>query len=351
MRALRSLGLTENVRCLSVDSPNRTTTTYLLRLRSLAAPDLPLDRLAVDLRQVLTLESPDPFRPEIVRLIGWHGAPESVESPELAAVLIPRSPLAPVPVGVHADGSVAGLQLFGDRGSVGLLVSGSPGSGKSALLSLLLHHYIGATTLVGIDYKNGETLLPWSSCFARLEASPSEADTLSVLDQLMAVVARRSSHPEVPVTEWPPLLLVVEELAGAPDSAKVRTALHRLAALSRSSLIAHVWTTQRATACAALTTALRQQLALRAAFFCSGDADASEAALGSGLKHAAGLPPTPPGLCFLLGEQGMPRLVRTFAPIRALGLGNGPDGPGLYELAAKDEATIRAARDGYLRPR
>ena len=285
-----------------------------MRLTGIAPFDLPIARLAVAVRSPVVLEQPDPYQPHLVYLTAWRVAPKSVLAPHQARGVVPPNPATAAPIGVRLDGSPVGMSLFTERGGWGLLISGSPGSGKRSLLTLLLDHYHGPVTMIGLDYKHGETLLPWSSAFGLLACSPTESETLAVLDQVLGIVERRAHAPHVPLGAWTPVLFVCEELAGAPDTSAVRTRFHRLAALARSSSIAHVWTIQRATACAALTTALRQQLALRAAFQCAGDRDASEAALGAGHHEAALLPPSPPGLAYIVQSDGAPGLVRTFMP-------------------------------------
>jgi energy-coupling factor transporter ATP-binding protein EcfA2 len=123
------------------------------------------------------------------------------------------------------------------------LIVGPTGSGKSALLSRLLHQLVAeAVDVWFFDYKAGETIAENPELCAAFETA-SSSDQAALRDQWQRLFARVDSLPS---TKTARLVIVIEELGAAMLDRDAATAITHLAAQGRSVGIRIIATNQTA---------------------------------------------------------------------------------------------------------
>lgn len=246
-----------------------------------------------------------------------YGAP--LDPLPLTSMAADRDPDASVPVGYTSTGEPATVTLR----NASLLIGGSPGSGKSVALSGLLTALSLSrdTSLWLVDPKRVE-FGPWRDCADRVALDHDEATAL--VDDLVAEMNRRYEHMEAsglrflpPSSEWPRLVLVVDELAeltasGVSKESKTAAAhfaeqLRRLVAKGRACSIVPVLATQKPDS-SVVPTSIRDLMAVRIAYRCGTEAQAITILGDEAVKTLGATPHTlgsdTPGVGYMVGEKG-----------------------------------------------
>jgi hypothetical protein len=233
----------------------------------------------------------DPHRSDVVLLfLDRTLALSAIDLPHADPTHPPLDPLRPIPLGVGDDGIEVAIRVVGQ----GVLLGGIPGSGKSNAIRVLLAGLAVSanTALWGIDPKRAELAL-WRTRFSRLVLGHDYADTVALLDELIAVIHERATYLATtgeatlrPSTTHPAVVLVVDEWAevGATGSSKERqhidALLRRVVSLGRAVGVTAIIATQRPTSETIDVTTrslLAHRLALRV-----GDRHQADAILGVG---------------------------------------------------------------------
>lgn len=214
-----------------------------------------------------------------------------------AGGIVPARTPAFAPIGVDADGQVVGLPLVDEAGGTVVLVAGSPGSGKSSALRLIIAAIVTTTTsVVWFDPKGGADAQPFSDRVETVPDAINASVALEHLARLVGLINLRSRalahglHREL----LRPVLVLVDEWASfgvdgtKSERAEVEAALRRIAATGRAARVSLVLATQRPTS-TTIDVATRGLASTRLCF-AVGDQHASVAALGEAgaeLLHAA----------------------------------------------------------------
>jgi S-DNA-T family DNA segregation ATPase FtsK/SpoIIIE len=239
-----------------------------------------------------------------------------------------RSFVEPIPVGVNESGELALLSLY----SSSVLVGGVPGSGKSVGVEELLY---GAALcpevcLVVVDLKGGMELSAVDDAGRADYFVEHTAALASVLRRLMAEVIRRQRavraiprlrkiEPDM-WSEFPPLVLVIDELAEATASGdreadrEINDLLRRLVALGRSTGLSVVASTQRPSS-DLVPTSFRDLFRHRWGFRTSTAAMSAIVMGEANRDHPQGphdIPDAMPGVSFIGDERGKRQRVRSF---------------------------------------
>jgi len=273
-----------------------------------------VDRLAWAIGRRVVVLDPDPYNPDIHRLL--------LETSPLSAGDLPM-PVVPfvnwsgtIPLGLlGTTGEPFDLSVWSrDRGFASMLVAGTTGAGKSNSVNVILSGAIaGGVCVVGLDCKGGETLSSWNQMLGHPLVDPL-LDPSSAEELLRRLVELMERRHRLPGTNYPPVLLAVEEWASLPvRPTSLGDLLERIAAQGRSASVGLLVTTQRPTAnVGAVRTSTRGNLPIRIAHSMVGDRAASESVLGMGISDAADLPTNPPGLAIVREGGGDTRQVRVF---------------------------------------
>lgn len=239
-----------------------------------------------------------------------------------------RSFADPIPVGVNESGELALVSLY----SSSVLVGGVPGSGKSVGVEELLY---GAALcpevcLVVVDLKGGMELSAVDDAGRADYFVEHTAELASVLRRLMAEVVRRQQavraiprlrkiEPDM-WAEFPPLVLIIDELAEATASGdketdrEVNDLLRRLVALGRSTGLSVVASTQRPSS-DLVPTSFRDLFRHRWGFRTSTPAMSAIVMGEANRDHSQGphdIPDAMPGVSFIGDERGKRQRVRSF---------------------------------------
>lgn len=208
--------------------------------------------------------------------------PTQISSGEVPA----RTPWS-VPLGRDADGYPVQFTLFDDAGGTVSLIAGSPGTGKSSTLRLLMAALAPTrTAIVWLDPKSGADAAAFS---ARAQVCPtaiSATEALRVIHDLNALVRRRVDRLARlgTIGRVQPVVVLIDEWAALgvdgsrKDKEQLDAELRRLAATGRAALVSVVLATQRPTS-TTIDVATRSLAATRLCF-AVGDQHASIAALG-----------------------------------------------------------------------
>jgi DNA segregation ATPase FtsK/SpoIIIE, S-DNA-T family len=300
-----------------------------------------------------------------LRVIEIDPHAEPISWPGLAARTAGTGTITrPVALGVFEDGSPVTVSLAWRH----VLIGGSTGAGKSALLSVVLAVLTGCPDVIlwGIDLKQGIELSPWSACLHRLATTPEDAAaTLSAavdeLDRRAALLADHGARVWHPTRTTPALVLIVDEYAELPDAARAHA--DSIARRGRAVAVTLLVATQRPTQAAMGHGAVRSQMDVRICLRVRERRD-TDLILGQGAHatgwHAEAL--TLPGT-FLLSapEHQVPRrargylltddevtaIARRHAPHRPAGAGQhtaGPDHPAGPARQAAEKATDSRTR-------
>lgn len=292
-RALSTLGLTR-VRVALLRPVSRTEgggwTVPLVVLPggSFSEVEAAAERIAIALRvEEVRLHRTGP---RIIELTTRPALPEHLPDypyPVEPVGLVPARTPASVGIGVDADGRVVELPLFDEAGGTVVLVAGSPGSGKSSALRLIIAGTSPtATTVMWFDPKGGADAAPFAH---RVEAIADAIIASVVLDRLNLLVELINTRSRALAAGWSPSLLrpvlvLVDEWASfgvdgsKQERAEVEAALRRIAATGRAARVSLVLATQRPTS-TTIDVATRGLAATRLCF-AVGDQHASVAALG-----------------------------------------------------------------------
>lgn len=227
--------------------------------------------------------------PRRVRLTAQQPLPLTLPRyPEPSAPgLVPAGTPCAVPLGLDRDGYPAELVLFDDAGGTVTLLAGSPGTGKSSALRLLVAGLMHTrTSVLWLDPKGGADAARFAARVEAVGDASQAAVALGYLRAVNALAARRAMALAAgdDLRQCRRLVVIVDEWAtlGADgtkqDRAEVETELRRLAATGRASHIALVLATQRPTA-TSIDVTTRSLAGARLAF-AVGDVHASTAALG-----------------------------------------------------------------------
>lgn len=176
--------------------------------------------------------------------------------PQVVGGLVPPRTPPSVPLGLNADGYPVELPLFDDAGGRVTLISGSPGTGKSSALRLVLaglsHTH---TAIVWLDPKGGADAGPFADRVEVVATAINALDALAVLRQLNALIVRRTTalgqgHSLATVQ---PVVVIVDEWAALgvdgekAERADVQAELRRIAATGRAARVSLILATQRPT--------------------------------------------------------------------------------------------------------
>ena len=154
------------------------------------------------------------------------------------------------------------------------LVGGTPGSGKSGGLNVLMGNLVACRDVViwGIDLKKGMELGHGQSCIGRLATNPEQAmallrDAVAILEaraELLAATGRRvwEISPGMPA-----LVVIIDEYAElADDAPDAMSDTDSIARLGRAVAVTLIAATQRPTQKAMGQGAVRSQMDLRICF-------------------------------------------------------------------------------------
>ncbi len=237
--------------------------------------------------------------------------------PGLDAANVPLT--VPIPIGVTEDGEVATVNLWQSSG----LLGGSPGSGKSGALQLLVSGAALDPTvdLRVIDAKRGAELGMWrrrASVFASNEAEAVEVltDVLSEIERryerMQAAGIRKATYGDA---DYPPIVLVVDELAevtgtGTKESKAAGETLRRIVALGRAAGISVIAATQKPDN-TVVPTGLRDLFRYRLGLRCGarGQAETIAAEVASEL---CAIPANAPGTAYILTDAGIYTRMRCY---------------------------------------
>jgi DNA segregation ATPase FtsK/SpoIIIE, S-DNA-T family len=213
--------------------------------------------------------------------IGWPG----LVAPDPAASIT-----RPVVVGVFEDGTPVAVPLLRRH----VLIGGTTGAGKSALLAVLLAILTGCpdVTVWGADLKQGMELAAWQRCLHRLATTPDQAaallaDAVAELDRRAELLATLGGRVWQPTAQAPALVIVVDEYAELPDTA--RQSADSIARRGRAVAVTLLVATQRPTQAAMGHGAVRSQMDVRVCLRVRERRDA-DLILGQG-AHTAGWHP------------------------------------------------------------
>lgn len=237
--------------------------------------------------------------------------------PGLGAANVPLT--VPVPIGVTEDGDVARVSLWQSS----LLLGGSPGSGKSGVLQLLVGGAALDPTvdLRVIDAKRGAELGMWrcrAAVFASNEAEAVEAltDLLSEIERryerMQAAGIRKAAHGDA---DYPPIVLVVDELAevtgtGSKEAKAAGETLRRIVALGRAASVTIIAATQKPDN-TVIPTGVRDLFRYRLALRCGARGQAETIAAEVAAELCA-IPAGAPGTGYLLTDAGTYTRIRGF---------------------------------------
>jgi DNA segregation ATPase FtsK/SpoIIIE-like protein len=227
----------------------------------------------------------------------------------------------PIPIGKDEDGQTVHVNLPEHN----LLLGGEPGSGKSAVVSLLVAASAldPDVTLTLLDGKQVE-LAPWSKCADRF-VGPDTAEAIEVLEGLrsemdtrygqLLAAGKRKIEPEDGLGLH---VVAVDELAfylrgGKRDDRAVLTESFRdLVSRGRAAGIIVLAATQKPSH-EVIPTWIRDLFSFRLALRCT-TPEASDTVLGQGWASqgfsAANIDPAARGVGFLLHEGGVPIKLR-----------------------------------------
>jgi S-DNA-T family DNA segregation ATPase FtsK/SpoIIIE len=213
--------------------------------------------------------------------------------------------------------------LFIEPLGQGVLLGGIPGSGKSNAIRVLLAGLSQSrdVALWGIDPKQAELVL-WRTRFSRLILGHDEVQTISLLEDLLAIIHRRALFLAttggarlLPSARHPAIVLVVDEWAevGATGSTKDRQRieglLRRVVSLGRACAVTTFIATQRPTS-DTIDVTTRSLLAHRFALRV-GDRHQADATLGVGSYDPSQLIGASPGRA-LWSDGGPARAVQVY---------------------------------------
>jgi hypothetical protein len=227
----------------------------------------------------------------------------------------------PIPIGKDEDGQTVQVNLPEHN----LLLGGEPGSGKSAVLSLLVAASAldPDVTLTLLDGKQVE-LAPWSKCADRF-VGPDPAEAIEVLEALrsemdirygrLLAAGKRKIEPEDGLGLH---VVAVDELAfylrggKRDDRAALTESFRDLVSRGRAAGIVVLAATQKPSH-EVIPTWIRDLFSFRLALRCT-TPEASDTVLGQGWASqgfsAATIDPAARGVGFLLHEGGVPVKLR-----------------------------------------
>ena len=228
----------------------------------------------------------------------------------------------PMFVGIDAFGQPVYLPMMGRN----ILIGGEPGSGKSGLVNDLVAHASldPKCRLVLLDGKRVE-LGQWKGC-ADVFVGPDQLRAIATLRRLQVVIDNRSEYLEahgrrdiVPDDAFSPILVAIDEIAyfsatvgDKKTQEQFSVLLRDLTARGRFVGVMVVAATQRPSSDIILTS-LRDLFAWRFAGRCTTDVS-SDIVLGHGWAKKGWssntISPTNPGAGLLIGEGGIPELVK-----------------------------------------
>ena len=204
--------------------------------------------------------------------------------------VVPQDPLRPFPLGVDDSGMHVAGRFYGQN----CLIGGSPGSGKSMAMRVLLASLASSrhVQLYGIDPKHAE-LSMWSERFERVVLGNEGPPTAAMVEALLTEIQRRARLMASlnvatlqPSKENPWIVLVIDEWAevAAAEDVKSRAAIaaliRRYVSLGRAVGCNAIICTQRPTS-DSIDVGTRAMLGHRFALRC-GDRHQAEAILGVG---------------------------------------------------------------------
>jgi S-DNA-T family DNA segregation ATPase FtsK/SpoIIIE len=249
----------------------------------------------------------------------------------MSGLAIAGSARPPGPVLSMFDPVFIGLDEFGAEVAIkviykNLLAAGEPGGGKSGLMNALTAHAAlsARTRLVLFDGKQVE-LGMWDQ-IADEFVGPDLAHAIITLKRLQRVMdnryawmrasRRRKIEPGDGITV---IVIVFDEIAlystvlgSKAQQEEFVTLLRDLVARGRAAAMPVIAATQRPSV-DIIPKSLRDLFGYRAAFRCT-STGSSDIILGDGWSgngySAADIPPTNQGLCYLIAEGGIPRLVK-----------------------------------------
>lgn len=229
--------------------------------------------------------------------------------PGIHAEAVPLT--VPVPLGLNEDGDVALVNLWQSSA----LLGGSPGTGKSAAMQVLISGAAldPATDLRVIDAKRGAELGMWrtrASAFAsdEVEAVQVLTDTLGEIERryraMQSAGLRKVAYGD---QRFPPVVLVVDELAevtgtGTKESKAAGETLRRIVALGRAAGVTVIAATQKPDS-TVVPTGLRDLFRYRLGLRCGARGQAETIAAEVALELCA-IPADAPGTGYLLADSG-----------------------------------------------
>jgi hypothetical protein len=154
------------------------------------------------------------------------------------------------------------------------LVGGATGSGKSGGLNVVMGNLTACSDAViwAIDLKRGMELGPWAASIDRLATTPAGArallaDAVTILEARAAFLASASRRVWDPTSDFPALVIVIDEYAELTDSAPDAVAdADSIARRGRAVAVTLIAATQRPTQKAMGQGALRSQMDVRICF-------------------------------------------------------------------------------------
>jgi len=286
---------------------------------------------------------PDPTdaRAFLLRVIESDPHAQPIPWPGLAARQTAASITRPATLGVFEDGTPVDVPLLRRH----VLIGGTTGSGKSALLTVVLAILTGCPDVIvwGADLKQGMELAAWSRCLHRLATTPDQAvallaDAVADLDRRAALLAGMGGRLWEPTADAPALVIVVDEYAELPDAA--REFADSIARRGRAVAVTLLVATQRPTQAAMGHGAVRSQMDVRICLRVRERRDA-DLILGQGARTAGWHPETltrpgtllisapehtvpRPARAYRLEDTDVPAIARRNAPRRPPGAGQHP---------------------------
>jgi hypothetical protein len=173
------------------------------------------------------------------------------------------------------------------------LFGGATGSGKSGGINVLMGNLSACRDAVvwGVDLKRGMELGPWAPCIDRLATTPDEArallrDAVAIVETRAALLANQGKRVWEPSTEWPALVIMIDEYAELADDAPDAIGhADSIARLGRALAVTLIAATQRPTQKAMGKGAVRSQMDIRISFRVRERADV-DLILGQGMREA-----------------------------------------------------------------